>query len=262
MKKIICMVNIFDFRQIAARLSFGVALLTLAHANAYCASNLPPNAELRYQIKAVQHGIPLSGEAIVKWSSKDESGALRYQIHSETRVILLGKILEARSQGLLNEQGLAPEKFSEKRLNKPESSGILDRTSGQVQFSDAANSVRLKGNEQDRTSVVWQLSWLARQRNEQFAAGQTHQIWVVGRRDVDLWTLNVVGMEVLQSPMGAINAVHLTKVQASASKEQQIDIWLAPRLEWYPAKISFTDADGGHVEQTLSTIKTLASTHE
>ena len=89
-----------------------------------------------------------------------------------------------------------------------------------------------------------------------------HQIRVLGRRDVDLWTLNVVGMEVLQSPMGAINAVHLTKVQAIANKEQQIDIWLAPNLEWYPAKISFTDADGGHVEQTLSAIKSLASPHE
>ena len=262
MKNIIAIFNTIKFHQTAVRFALAFTLLTLAQANAYCASNLPPNAELRYHIKAVQHGIPLSGEAIVKWSTKEESGVLHYKIHSETRVILLGKILEARSQGLLNEQGLAPEKFSEKRLNKPESNGVVDRTSGQVQFSDAANSVKLKGNEQDRTSIVWQLCWLARQMNEQFAAGLTHQIWVVGRRDIDLWTLNVVGMEVLQSPMGAINAVHLTKVQASANKEQQIDIWLAPNLEWYPAKISFTDADGGHVEQTLSAIKTLASPHE
>ncbi|MBX9899243.1 MAG: DUF3108 domain-containing protein [Burkholderiaceae bacterium] len=262
MKNIIAIFSTIKSHQAAVRLALGITLLALAQAKAYCASNLPPNAELHYQIKAVQHGIPLSGEAIVKWLTKDESDAVHYQIHSETRVILLGKILEARSQGALNDQGLAPEKFSEKRLNKPESNGVLDRISGQVQFSDAASSVKLKGNEQDRTSIVWQLCWLARQRNEQFAAGQTHQIWVVGRRDIDLWTLNVVGMEVLQSPMGAINAVHLTKVQASANKEQQIDIWLAPNLEWYPAKISFTDADGGHVEQTLSAIKTLASPRE
>jgi hypothetical protein len=38
------------------------------------------------------------------------------------------------------------------------------------------------------------------------------------------------------------------------SKDQSLDIWLAPSLEWYPVKLRFVDNDRDYVEQTLERI--------
>jgi len=38
------------------------------------------------------------------------------------------------------------------------------------------------------------------------------------------------------------------------SKEQTLDLWLAPGLEWYPVKLRFSDGDRDYVEQTLEKI--------
>jgi hypothetical protein len=78
------------------------------------AFNLPPAAELSYTIKAKQSGIPLGG-ATVKWEVRE-----KYSIVTETRAMLVGKILDASSQGHISDYGLAPEKFVEKRFRKPE----------------------------------------------------------------------------------------------------------------------------------------------
>ena len=41
---------------------------------------------------------------------------------------------------------------------------------------------------------------------------------------------------------------------APDKKGQQVDLWLAPSLEWYPVKVTFADEDGDYVEQTLQKI--------
>ena len=37
-------------------------------------------------------------------------------------------------------------------------------------------------------------------------------------------------------------------------KSQQLDIWLAPTLGWYPVRLRFTDPDQDFIEQTLASL--------
>src|SRR3546814_7626780 len=54
----------------------------------------PPSVDLDYTIKAQQKGLSLTGDASVQWrASKDQ-----YSMTSETRAMLLGKILETKSE--------------------------------------------------------------------------------------------------------------------------------------------------------------------
>lgn len=215
------------------------------------AIKLPPAAELQYQIKAKQSGLPLSGSALVKWQYAEQ----KYSIVTETRAMLIGKILDASSHGNIDDFGLAPDKFVEKRFGKPATTTSFERDSKTLRFSASAETYKLKGGEQDRTSASWQLIAIARAAGDNFKAGTEWKMLVAGRRDADPWTFKVLGTENVTTPMGEMAAVHVNKAPPADSKDQQLDLWLAPSLEWYPIRLKFSDADGDFVDQILESVK-------
>jgi hypothetical protein len=66
----------------------------------------------------------------------------------------------------------------------------------------------------------------------------------------------VVGREKVQAgpAFGEVDAIHVMRAPPPDSKDQSLDLWLAPGLEWYPVKLRFTDTDRDYVEQTLEKI--------
>ena len=215
------------------------------------ALQFPPSAELLYSIKARQSGIPISGSATVKWQLNGQ----RYQILTETRAMLFGKILDVSSEGKIDEYGLAPDKFYEKRFGKAATTSQFDRESKTLKFTAAPDTYPLQGGEQDRTSATWQLIGLARGLGEQFKTGSEWKMFVAGRRDAETWTFKVVGTETIQTALGNLNTLHISKAPPPDSKGQQVDIWLAPSVEWYPVRIRFSDSDGEFVDQLLEEVK-------
>ena len=212
---------------------------------------LAPSADLVYSIKARQRGIALSGESVSNWRAGDG----KYSLLAETKAALFGKILEQRSEGAIDDFGLAPAQFVEKRFRKEAATTTFKRDSKTIVFSEGDDSYPLKGGEQDRNSTVWQLVSIARATPEKFTPGSEWSFFVAGRRDAEPWTFKVVKQETVATGQGLVEAVHLTKAPPPDKKGQQVDLWLAPSLEWYPVKVTFADADGGdYVEQTLQKI--------
>lgn len=232
----------------------GSALALMAAASQAAAARTfepPPSADLKYAIKAEQKGLSLDGEARVKWRAGDG----KYTLSSESRASILGKINENRSEGRLGEQGLAPEKFTEKRFRKDPYSVTFDRDARAIRFSEGKQSYPINGGEQDRASIPWQLSAMARGMPGKFVPGSEWRIVVAGRREPEAWLFKVAKNDKLRTPMGQVDAIHLVKAPSGAAKEQQIDIWLAPAHEWYPVKVRFSDNGGDDVvEQTVSKI--------
>lgn len=223
--------------------------------------NPPPSAELQYNIKAKQKGIPVSGEAIVKWqlgstnTANSTNNKQSYSVITETRVMLIGKLLDASSFGNIDEFGLAPDKFVEKRFGKAASTTRFDRNSKTMHFTESTETYPIKGGEQDRTSATWQLVTLARAAVDKFVAGSEWKMFVAGRRDAETWSFKVAGTETLSTPLGELATVHIIKAPPPDSKDQQLEIWLAPKLDWYPVRLRFSDADGDHVDQLISSIR-------
>ena len=217
--------------------------------------NPPPTAELRYTIKAKQKGIPVSGEANVKWQLGGNNDAQSYSVVTETRVVLFGKILDASSFGRIDTHGLAPDKFVEKRFGKAESITRFDRNTKTMHFTESSQTYSIKGGEQDRTSATWQLVTLARASVDKVVTGSEWKMFVAGRRDAEDWSFKVAGTETVTTPLGEFSAVHFVKAPPPDSKDQQLEIWLAPKLEWYPIRLKFSDADGDNVDQLLGSIK-------
>jgi hypothetical protein len=239
----------------------GLMLAALANVNARAAPDehpvvkravdLPPSADLTYSISARQRGFNLNGDAILTWRAADN----KYSINAESRVALLGKLSENRSQGTVDSYGLAPAEFSEKRFRKELETATFDRDGKTITFTDGKHSYPIKGGEQDRVSISWQLAAVARAAKDKFKPGSEWQFFVVGPRDADPWTFRVVGREKVQAgaAIGTVDAVHVLR-EPPDDKGQTLDLWLAPGREWYPVKLRFTDNDRDYVEQTLERI--------
>ncbi|MEF2269461.1 DUF3108 domain-containing protein [Janthinobacterium sp. LS2A] len=211
---------------------------------------LAPSADLVYSIKAKQRGIALSGESVSNWRAGDG----KYSLLAETKAALFGKILEQRSEGTVDDYGLAPAQFVEKRFRKEAATTTFKRDSKTIVFSEGDDSYPLKGGEQDRNSTVWQLVSIARAAPEKFTPGSEWSFFVAGRHDAEPWTFKVVKQETVATGQGLVEAVHLIKAPPPDKKGQQVDLWLAPSLEWYPVKVTFADEDGDYVEQTLQKV--------
>ena len=209
--------------------------------------DLPPSADLSYKIEARKKGIPLSGSALVNW----RVGGGKYSASNTARAQLLGKILDNRSEGVIDAYGLAPLQFREKRFRKDETIATFDRAAKTIGFNDGKLSYPLIGGEQDRGSVQWQLAAVGRGAPDKFTPGSEWKFFVAGRRDAEMWTFKVINHEPLKTGMGTLQTVHLVKSPSPDARGQSLDLWLAPSLEWYPVKLRFAEEDGEFVEQTL-----------
>ena len=225
-------------------------IAAFAQTTAKAALNPPPSANLDYTINANQKGLPLNGSAVLHWTNNKD----KYAISTETRAMLLGKILEAKSEGAIDASGLAPATSTEKRYRKDATTTTFNRETRSITFSASEATYPIKGGEQDRNSVVWQLATIARSLPAKFKQGASIPMVVAGQKDADPWTFKVGKTETVKTPFGDLKAVKVNKVIKDGSKEQKIDIWFASSKEWYPVKIRFTEPSGDFIEQTISKI--------
>jgi hypothetical protein len=211
--------------------------------------NLPPSADLSFSIKAQQSGLLLNGNAVLKWSATDS----KFRIDSETRAQLVGKILNATSEGTIDEYGLAPSSSIEKRFHKDATTTSFNHESKLITFSTTAATYPIRGGEQDRNSAIWQLIAVARAAHGKFKEDSEWDFFVAGQHDAEAWSFKVDKPETIRTPMGNMSTVHVIKASADA-KGQQVDIWLAPSLEWYPVRLRFTEPNGDYIEQVLDNV--------
>ena len=114
---------------------------------------------------------------------------------------------------------------------------------------------RKKGGEQDRSSILLQLVAVARGAPQNLTKGSEWKFFVVGRKSAETWTFRVIGRETVKTAQRDVSAVHLMRLQPDGLREQQLDVWLAPALDWFPAQVIFHDADGTRSEQVLQRIE-------
>lgn len=230
----------------------GVALSAAAadhHAPQYRV-DVPPSAALHYSIRSQQSGLSIGGDATVRWTSNGKT----FSASSEARAMLLGKILESNSEGIIDRYGLEPLSFTQKRFRKDATTTTFDRAARRIRFSASQQTYPINGGEQDRNSVIWQLIAVARAAPTRFKPGSSWHFFVAGQHDADPWTFKVVGRDRIATPLGELDALHVLKEPPPDAKGQRVDIWLAPKRAWYPVRLRYTDADGDFIEQTLQQI--------
>lgn len=212
--------------------------------------SLPPSANLSYDAIAIKGNSKVEGRGQVKWVQDGR----QYSISGEASVLFLS-VLSYRSEGHLTDLGILPEMYVEKRLGKSSTNTHFHRERQTISFSASTNSYPVKGGEQDRGSVFWQLAGLARGNPDKLQAGLSFELVIAGSRTADPWQVTVLGREPVAMAQGSTDAWHLRIVRQDGGADYQLEVWLAPAQDWYPVKILYVDRKGTTLGLTLATVE-------
>jgi hypothetical protein len=209
----------------------------------------PPSVDMKYEVKALRQGKEVFGNGRIVWHADGQ----RYRIDGEAGVLFF-TVLRFQSQGGFDEFGVAPQSYVEKRMRKDETVTRFEPSPGSIRFSASTASYPRSGGEQDRASIVWQLASIGLGDPAQYAPGAQLRVFVAGVRDAEPWLIRVIGQERIDTPAGAMQAWHVSRVPLPGSRDQKLDIWLAPEHSWYPVRLRFTEASGEYLELAVSAL--------
>jgi hypothetical protein len=216
----------------------------------------PPSIELQYDVQKVSHeGNPIYGHGKIAWQVDGD----RYVINGEAGVLFI-TALTFKSEGTIDEHGVAPVIYSEKRFRRSETNTHFHRERNTISFSASTQTYPRQGGEQDRASIVWQLAGIGRGDSAKFVQGAEFDLFVAGIRDGEVWRIQVIGEEDITADGVKTSAWHVMRMPRTGSYDQKLDIWLAPQLGWYPVKIRYTENNGDYLDMSVSNLK-FAATH-
>ncbi|KVF73943.1 hypothetical protein WS75_16655 [Burkholderia sp. FL-7-2-10-S1-D7] len=153
-----------------------------------------------------------------------------------------------RSEGRIDAFGVAPDRYVEKRGKRPEDIAIFNREIRQVVFTRTPNNAPLPDGVQDRFSMLMQLSGLVRGNPSAYQPGVTQQFFVIDNNSGETWPITVIGDEDVQTQAGIVRARHFMRLPRRDGDTRRIDMWLAPSLDWLPARLVQTEPNGSQIE--------------
>lgn len=150
--------------------------------------------------------------------------------------------------GTVTEQGLLPEKFSDK--SRSEQAAHFDYDKGRVTFSANTPDAAAGPGVQDRLSLFIQLGALLAADPGRFVPGTQITLTTVSARSADRWTFTVEGPETLDLPAGPTPALKLLRLPRK-DYDQKAELWVAPGLGYLPVRIKLTQANGDFADLLL-----------
>ncbi|MDP1573375.1 MAG: DUF3108 domain-containing protein [Coxiellaceae bacterium] len=212
------------------------------------ATDLPTRIDISYEVKTgLGHG-----ELNETLEIKQFNGLPAYHITSEARASGIFQLIkpgsiERESRGVITKQGLQPTHFSDQRVKKRPSTATFD-------WKNHVLTLRHKDEEKQETLPAGTLDRLSLSYNFMFAPLPSNfvDLYITDGRGLQLIRY-LVSKEILQTPIGKLETIVLTKQQ---SKHDQLNrkIWLAANHHMLPVRIVSTESDGLKLEKIVTQI--------
>jgi len=214
--------------------------------------NVPPPAKILMDVTRVDaDGTRWNGEAQMAWTFRDDS--YRIEFEAGIRVVFTRvNLVVLTSEGALAATGFAPVKMTEKRRGRALTATHFDWQHDKITFSSSQKTAPLVAGAQDKASVPLQLAAIARGDAAQLAGDI--DIQVGEDREAVVFRFVVVGQEEIDTKLGKLQTVHLSRPPKEGSYRSRLDVWLAPGKGWYPVQIRNTEANGAVTTQTVNNI--------
>jgi hypothetical protein len=156
------------------------------------------------------------------------------------------------SEGEVLDSGFAPQRMTEKRRGRALTATHFNRQDGKITFSASPAAFPLLPGVQDKASVPLQLAAIARADAAQLKGDI--DIQVGEDRDASVFRFVVAGREVIDTRLGPLETLHLSRPPKPGSYNSRLDVWLAPARGWFPVQIRNTEANGAVTTQTVNNI--------
>ena len=201
---------------------------------------VPGSTRLKYDVSGVVKGFKyyVSGELL--WLQDGKT----YDARLEISHFLLGSRVQT-SKGALTALGLEPLRFGDKV--RSEVAAHFQRAKGLVSFSANTPDVPLLPLAQDQLSVFVQLAAMWGAKPARFDPGLQLPFQAVGPRSAENWVFVVGATERLGVDGREMEATKLLR-ENSADYGVRVEVWLAPALEYLPARIRLTQSNGDEVD--------------
>lgn len=208
---------------------------------------VPPGAELQYDVRATRKGVSLPAQSVLRWQPTAGS----YQARMEFKAMFVGTRSQTSVGTISAADGLVPTRYGDK--NRSEQATHFDRTRQPpvLRFSANTPDLPLQSHTQDRLSVLLQLGAMLAGEPARFAPGHTVTLHTAGPKDADLWQFRVGKTTPLSLPAGTLDALHLERAPLH-TYDNRVEVWLAPSLGYLPVRILWTQANGDVVDQQLA----------
>eukprot|EP01037_Dinobryon_pediforme_P003023 gene3023-3064_t len=204
---------------------------------------MPAPTRLAFDVSGQAKKFAYSARAELLWQHDGN----RYEARQEISAFLVGTRTQ-RSVGTVTEQGLLPEKFSDK--SRSEQAAHFDYDKGRVTFSANTPDAAAGPGVQDRLSLFIQLGAMLAADPGRFAPGTQITLTTVSARSADRWTFTVEGPETLDLPAGPTPALKLLRLPRK-DYDQKAELWVAPGLGYLPVRIKLTQANGDFADLLL-----------
>ena len=185
----------------------------------------PPAALLRYEL--TRGGLSGTGELL--WRPAGD----HYELRLDGRVGPLA-VLTQISSGGFDAAGLAPLRFTDKRLRRPTSAANFQREAGKITFSGPRTEFALQPGTQDRLSWMLQLSAIVAAEPMLRGAGAKVVMGVVGAHaDASVWAFRCMGREPVDTSAGVVDAIKYLR-EPRELHDTTVQVWLDPARHFLP----------------------------
>ena len=204
----------------------------------------PGSTRLKYDVSGLVKGFRyyVSGELL--WLQDGKT----YDARLEISHFLLGSRVQT-SKGGLTPQGLEPLRFGDKV--RSEVAAHFQRAKGLVTFSANTPEAPLMPLAQDQLSIFVQLAAMWGANAGRFGPGMQLPFQAVGPRTSENWVFLVGAPERLKVDGREMLAVKLLR-ERSGDFDTRVELWLAPALDYLPARIRLTQSNGDEVDMLWS----------
>lgn len=183
--------------------------------------------------------------------SIDKDGS--YQINSTTQakglVSLFVSDLVQISQGLVSDQGLAPNYYSYQYGNDKSK-----MQNASFAWSDRVIVMRSAKGEKTEPLITGTQDFLSFMYQFMFSPPlENTQITMTNGKRLRTYTYSFTGEERISTKIGELNTIHLLK---QGDDDEKTELWLATDYQYLPVKIRKTEKDGSAIEQSVTNIST------
>ena len=208
--------------------------------------------EITAQYELTNKGITI-GRVSESFARKGDT----YTISSVTRSegilkIIYDEQITLQSAGKVNDKGLQPLRFEERRTREPKRdvSATFDWERGVLEsrFRGETTQHALPRETQDRISMMYQFMHLKPR------AGNLVMAMSNGRK-IEHYTYRLVDEVRIATPMGEFDTLHVERV-TYGPKESKAEVWLAKDHHNIPVRVVFDDPRGLRLEQNIVALQT------
>ena len=220
-------------------------------------TNVPASAEFDLQVdRRDADGTKWTGVAAMSWQNMGDHYRLSLEVGLSMLITRIN-LLVLTSEGLIDASGVAPVKATEKRRGRSQTATHFDAAGQTIRFSATTATAPWQEGAQDKASLPFQLAAIGRADVAQLAGNI--DILVGEEKEATVFRFQMVGEETLDTSMGRLQTWHLRRPPKPGSYSSQLDIWLAPAMQWYPVQIRNTEANGALTTQTVSKLTVTGS---